>query len=164
MKEIKFYKYAVLLLVLINLSIVGFLFFTRPEFHQRPPKHEHKARFKNVAMDMLALDQQQRMQFELSAKTHHHKMDSLSNLQRKLLKPYFQSLANVPVKSSNKKSALNEIQRLEGEKIDVTYAHFQEVKSFLKDGQEEGYNRFVDEAVKILLFEPKKKPPPPKDF
>ncbi len=158
MKQLQFYKYAAGALLLLNLAIMAFFFFTKP-----PPHKRGSYNFQKRAVDILKLDEQQHATFLQFAKVHNQKMDAVNEQQRMLLKPYFQSIIDTS-KITDSERVLNEVQLLERNKIEVTYRHFQEVKSILNTEQQADFEEFMNNALEIILLETKKNPRPPKDF
>lgn len=155
MKQLQFYKYATFALLAINLSIIGFLFFT----HGRPP---HPGEGENLFMraaEMMKLDPQQNEQFQEFAGAHAQKMRSINERQRDLLRPYFQSLID-PSLAIDSSAVLAEVQKLEAEKVEATYQHFAEVKAMLKPEQQPYFEEFMHQALRMILLEPNNAPPP----
>ena len=157
MKQLQFYKYATWGLLVLNLSMIAFFFLTRPE----PPLPHSAKSFLPQAIEMLHLDEQQRAAFEQSARAHNQEMNSINEQQQELLLPYFQSLADSS-KSIDTEKLVSQIQRLEGDKVESTYRHFQSVKSILRPEQQAFFEAFMNHALRIILLEQKNPPPPPK--
>ena len=154
MKNLQFYRYAALALLLLNIGIIAFFIITMP----RPPHGGERPGFSDRAADVLKLDKQQHDTFLDLAKEHSELMRGFNDQQRDLLKPYFQTLAE----SSSKidaDSLLQRHQEIERKKIESTYKHFQDVKSILKDDQQESFGVFMESALRQILMEGNKKPP-----
>lgn len=156
MKQLQFYKYATWALLLLNLSMVAFFFLTAPP----PPKGEEFDR--KGPIDIVKMDEQQNESFLQLAEQHKKQMVDLNDDQRKLLKPYFNSLIN-PAIIINSDSLLNQVQLLEQRKIESTYQHFQEVKSMLRPEQQSDFKEFMNRALERILLEQNNPPPPKKN-
>lgn len=152
MQSTQFYKYATCIMVLLNLTILGFLFFRNP--------HGRKG---SRAIDTLKLDRQQHAAFLISAKQHETLMKGLMEKQQVLLKPYFQQLINADGKV-DEIQLLVTMHQLESQKIQSTYQHFKEVKAVLKEEQIADFELFMNRMLKKILLEKEKSPHPPKEF
>jgi hypothetical protein len=159
MKQFQLYKYATWTLLVLNLALIAFFVFTKPQ----PPPNRGGKKFSEKAVDILKLDGQQQDRFLQAAKQHNQQMETINGQQQDLLKPYFNSLINTD-QQVNSDTLLQQIQQLERNKIESTYRHFQEVKSMLNSEQQAGFEEFVNHALEIILLDKKKNPPPPKDF
>lgn len=165
MTSIKFYKYAAGLLVLLNLSLIGFFLLTRPKppgFLPPPHPGQHK-HFQNRAVDILRLDREQHHAFLASADQHRQQMRTLNQQQRDLLKPYFYSLVDTE-QALDKERILEETQLLDRKKIEATYEHFDKIKSILREDQKPDFEAFMNQAIGRILLNTKKDLPPPKDL
>ncbi len=157
MKQLQFYKYAALVLLLLNLSMIAFFFLTKPK-----PPHQGDG-FQKRGPNIMNMDEKQHDLFLQSAKQHGQHMKAINKQQQDLLKPYFYSLID-STKNTNPNATLNEVQDLERQKIESTYQHFQEVKSILKPEQQADFELFMNDVIERILMETKKNPPPPKEF
>lgn len=156
MNKLKFYKYATVVLLLINFGLLAFFF-----LHPGPPRGP-KRKGKN-AQELMKLDDEQHELFLQMAKAHQLKMKNLDGLHKNALDRYFNTLISDSL-TSEKKNLLEQVQLLERQKVESTYQHLVEIKSILKSEQMADYEVFVDHALKIILLQQKKGPPPPKDF
>ena len=160
MKQLNFYKYTTLALILLNLSIIAFFIFTKPHPSNMPPKggrggHE----FKNQIVDVLQLDEMQFEKFEQSAQKHSEVMDVIAQQEHKLVKAYFQTLSSSNPDILND-SILVELELIDKSKLVSTYKHFEEVKSILNKDQEQYFEKFLNEAMILLIPGNKKQGPP----
>ena len=146
MTQLQFYKYATWGLLVLNISMLAFFFITKPA-----PHLEKGRRFQREAIEIMNLNDQQKKFFFQSVKKHSQGIASTSRQQKELLRPYFQNLIK-PTEDVEADSLLKQIQALEVEKIEATYAHFQEIKSILKPEQQTGFKHFVNRALGIILF------------
>ena len=155
MKQLQFYKYATLGLLVLNLLMISFFIITRGG----RPMHHHSA---SRAIDLLKLNEQQHVQFLASAQKHEQAMNQINLAQSDLLKPYFSQLTTTThnVASEN---TLDKIQVLEKRKIEATYQHFEEVKNILTEEQLPDFNIFMDNILRYLISPEKKSLPPSKD-
>lgn len=159
MRKEQLYQYTTWGLLVLNLSMISFFFLTKPSPHPRKGDLE----FTKRAIEILKLEESQQAVFLESAKKHNQQMEAVNNQQRDLLKPYFQSLID-PESPSGTDSLLRQVELLERKKIELTYQHFNDVKSNLKEDQKAGFEKFMKRALDIILLNQQKRPPPPKDF
>lgn len=147
MEQAKFYKYAAIFLVILNLSMVAFFLITRPK-----PEHGGKHHARNV----LKLDAAQNDTFQQYANTHKDLMKDLDEEQKQLLKTYFQTLTN-PTNIGMTDSLLTQVQSLERQKIVSTYEHLKEVKVMLNEEQQPLFQDFMNHIYGRILLESRKR-------
>lgn len=147
MKQIKFYKITTLVLLILNISVLTFFFITKPN-----PQHGPRGNnpYMKEVVKKLHLDEEQNVKFSESARKHNQKMVEISHAQKKLLKPYFLSIS-LENKAIDKDSILTEIQKLEVDKINETYLHFEEVKKLLKPEQQKSFEEFLSKAINKIM-------------
>lgn len=141
MKTIQFYKFSALALLILNVSLLGFFFFT--SHHLPHSKHG----FLNETIEILQLNEKQAEKFETLAKSHHQKMENVQQKQREWIKTYFNSAID-----SVQKSLLRSIKEGEEQKIKITKQHFEEVKTILTPSQFSNYTSFEKKALDRLLL------------
>ena len=157
MTQLKLYQFAAWGLLVLNLSMVAFFFLTKPA----PPDRAEGQQFRNEAMNILQLDEQQRTTFSELAATHNKEMNKLKKAQQDLLKPYFDHLLS-EAGGVSPDSILLQYQQLEREKLVVTYQHFEDIKGILKEGQKDNFPKFMEEAIRALLRKREDGPRPPR--
>lgn len=150
MTQLKFYQYASIGLLALNIVIIAFFFLAKPP---SPSKNAGK-QFEKKAIAILHLDDAQQTAFLALAEAHNEKMDAINAQQSQLLEPYFQRLINssAPLPAEN---TLQKVQLLKKEKVDVTYHHFEEVKAMLQPEQIGYFKEFMTRALQLLLLKGK---------
>jgi hypothetical protein len=156
MNELRFYKTAFILCMILNSALLAVVFFGRPG--HRPP---HPADLKHEMIRELHLDRNQADAFHRLASGHHEAMLDNQAQQRELLRNYFKPLADgsAPVQQD---SLLEAIQALERQQVVTTYQHFEDVKNLLNENQKKDFPTFLRKAMDILLLnndEPRQQPP-----
>lgn len=141
MSKLKLYKYLCLGLLLLNIGLISFFLLTNGG---KPPKHKI---FKNEAVEILELDENQETEFANLAQEHGDKMRDLERQQADLLKPYFTNLINGNSEMEIPANAL----AIEKEKINITHQHFKDVKSLLKPEQKENFAAFMKGALRNIM-------------
>ena len=154
MKTLQFYKYATFILLALNIGLIAFSFITRPKGQKGAPQLR--------AIETLGLDEAQHEFFLASAKEHITQMMSISEQQKELLMPYFNSIAD-STQIVDAESVLSAVEQLERKKIEQTHQHFSEIKSILNADQIDDFEGFMDRTLEKLLVTQKKSLAPPKD-
>ncbi len=134
MKKNKIYVITIVILLVLNLVQLGMTFFMKG-----PPPPFSKG-FDPI--EILHLNSEQKDKFKKYADTHHEKMDAIQQKQRVLTEKYF----NNPTDSLKQ-----EIKVLELEKISLTNAHFQDIKSILEPNQLSYFDDFKKKAVHLII-------------
>lgn len=155
MKQFQFYKYGMWCLLVLNLSLVAFFFLTKPK-HPAPPNNGKKR-----AASILKLDKQQQDIFSDYADQHIRQVKGIEHQQRDLLKSYFNTLIDATA-NIDSDSLIIQIIQLEQEKIETTYQHFQDVKTILKQEQQEYFEAFINHVLRIFSNERNNPPPSPR--
>jgi len=150
MSQLKFYKYSIWALLLLNVGVLAFFFLTKPH----PPHHASPNNFQSEVVEILGLNNQQAANFKKLAEDHMHKTRSINEQQEKLLPPYFKSLTDLS-KNIDKDRILDEFQQLERKKIEVTYQHFQDIKSILDENQLPQFEGFMNTFIERILTQGK---------
>jgi len=153
MKQVQFYKYASLAMLLLNVVLIVLLILGRPSGPPPPRGGSPEDRVRNL----LGLDQQQHANFVASVDDHIMRINTISQQQQASMRPYFQSLT-IEMDSTNFDAALDNVQALEREKIESLFQHFQEIKRLLRADQMDEFEAFVEELVNRNLFQTVKKP------
>ena len=159
MKQLQFYKLALLLLVILNAFTLVFVF-TKPRPSHIPPPHGKPP--KEAIIKKFGLDAEQAAKFSGLAEQHRKQTEMIRSDQRSTLELYFNTLIDTTY--SNTDSLIAQVQQLEGDKIRLTYEHFKEVKSLLNMNQESDFKQFMKGMMRIIIPPQKKHHPPPKDF
>ncbi|MEM1323182.1 MAG: hypothetical protein AAGG75_23150 [Bacteroidota bacterium] len=153
MKASQFYKYAAIVLFVLNLLVLAFVFWG--------PKGPPPMGPGQGAQEMLQLDDQQHEAFLKLAEVHSEAIKELEKEQRRLLRPYFNSLTDATA-PSDLDALMQGVQLAERRKITLTYQHFQEIKLLLRPEQQPAFKGFMNHMLKILLLEQQQHPKPPK--
>jgi hypothetical protein len=151
---ITFYRNLSLLLLGLNIALLTFFFWP---CSPRPSKNGRITGDK--AREYMNFTDQQHQQFLEYANLHRERMHHYNEQQRRLLGQYFLPLTALQTPSADD-SLLMAIQRIEGQKIEETYQHFQGIKALLSKEQYAGFEAFVHKATDQILQ--LQKPPKPK--
>lgn len=159
MEPTKFYKLTTLGLLLLNVAILAFFLLTKPTAPNAPPFREG---MRSHATDIFDFDKEQEVSFKKLAKQHHQQLQAIHEQQRKLLPNYFKSLTD-SVAEYDTEIVLEELQKIEQEKLLVTKQHLLAVKNILNEEQIVHFREFVDRILSTIVAKGRKRPPPPKD-
>ncbi len=166
MKKSNFYKYALFFLIALNIALLSFVIISKPQ-PQRPPfngpNNPGPGSFMNQATSILRLDKAQADSFSELAKKHKQDMDLINKEEATLISEYFESLTN-NFTETHSDSLLQLINDANTKKLTVTFKHFEDIKSLLRDEQKSNFNRFMDRALNNILNNKGNTPPPPKGF
>lgn len=140
MNPLTFYKYGTYGLLIMNVMMLAFFFFSRP----KPPRANPR-QFTEEAMNMLGLDEAQRAVFLDSSSKHASQVRILNNDHRKLVEQFFTT------NGSTDSLLIHKIQEVESQKLIATQAHFEEIKNMLKPDQIKHFESFKRKALGIIL-------------
>jgi protein CpxP len=161
MKNNKGYLLAVVVLLILN----GFLLFL---LGQESPQHRSPRSHQNGLMkrisNTLALTVEQEQRYAHMARHHHQRMMEIDKEQKALITSYFQLLHAFSTDSTAIVTLLEKIKTKEGEKVQFTYRHFEELKALCNKEQQAHFEEITNEIVAVLLGSKKKRPLPPRDF
>ncbi len=144
MEQNRFFKLASAFLLIINILLLVFLYFGRRS------KPNPSRSLLPEAIRILDLDERQEADFKLLASEHNKQLGRISKEKSELISLHFEKLKD-PSLADEEMSPPRRIQELEGEKILVTYAHFQDVKALLRQDQLSNFDTFLEKATKILI-------------
>lgn len=99
---------------------------------------------------ILDLDQEQTAKFKELAKAHHNEIKSLNLEHRLFMSTYFASLGE-QTSEFERDSLVANLQHVERQKLEVTYKHFEDIKSILTKQQLEDFPIFVEQSLFRVL-------------
>lgn len=148
MPHLKFYKFIIAGLLLLNFVLLTFLFLGRPK-HPRIHQQNRSRAFFHKAPDLLDLDTEQQVAFRKLARAHHNKMNHYDSAQVALLPSYFEQLKETELEEYSDE-VLDKISSIERKKVEFTYQHFENVRKLLRPEQLKNYDDFVNKATKKI--------------
>ncbi|WP_339926253.1 hypothetical protein [uncultured Cyclobacterium sp.] len=156
----KIFKIGFFCLLIIN-GVLAFVMLNHP----RPPfsRPQEKGALMFKISNELNLSESQKKSFFISAENHQKGMAMIEEQQKELVKEYFEFLKMPVVDEVARAEKLNAVALKEAEKIDMTYAHFEELKNLCKEEQKEAFNEIISEVQQVLLGERGNMPPIPRD-
>lgn len=146
MDKIKLLTYSVIGLLLLNVGIICFLFFSRPfrifeENHRRP---------KEIIVEKLHFDANQIEKYESIIRIYKDKIDSLDAVNREIKSELYSQL-KLPVINTIAKDSLITLFLTNQKHIEeLHFKHFQDIKSICKTTQLENFNALTQELGKLF--------------
>lgn len=158
MDKIKLLTYAVIGLLLLNVGIISFLFFSRPN---RNPDENHR-RPKEFIAEKLHFDDNQNEKYESIIPIYKDKIDSLDAINKKLKSELYSQL-KLPVVNTIVKDSIITLFLANQKQIEqLHFKHFQDIKSICKDTQLGDFNALTEELRKMFSNQ-NSKPHPPRE-
>jgi len=141
MTKINLLTIAVVTLLVLNLCIVGFLFFQKPHLEDdRHPPFGHKTP-KDEIIEMLHFDNEQVAHYELLIHKHRTSIRDLDDNIQNTKSELYQTLQTE--NGSKKDSLINQLASLQ-KKIEETHLeHFIEIKKLCKPNQLDDFNELT---------------------
>ena len=156
MDKIKLLSYAVIGLLLLNVGIIGFLFFSRPN---RNPNENHR-RPKEIIAEKLHFDANQIKKYESIIPIHKDKIDSLDAVNREIKSELYSQL-KLPVVNTIVKDSIITLFLANQKRIEEAhFKHFQDIKSICKASQLQDFSALTQELGKMFSNQNSKPHPP----
>jgi len=160
MKELTFYKYTTIGLIVLNISILGcILLIKRPP----PPHPKPKNNFQEEMIKVLDLNNKQQSIFRELAKQHKKKIRKINEQQEILLVPFFQNITNPSIELDTV-LVLRQFEQIQRQKLALTQRHLISIKELLHEDQLDDYKIFTNRVLEGILAKKKNNIPQPKDF
>jgi periplasmic protein CpxP/Spy len=156
MNRTKLLTIAVIGLFLLNLGMLGFLFFSKPI---EPLQTEHKSKGegpKKVIIERLHFDVSQQKQYQLLINAHKNNTEKLHNASKKMHDELFSTLKTEPVNELKADSIIQALSDNQKAIEELNFDHFKSIKGLCKSEQVKDFNILVDELGH--LFAPKGRP------
>jgi protein CpxP len=157
--QLKFWKWAVLLLVVLNICLLGSIWLKQngqsPNEMHRPPNGEKAADF---LIEQLKFSKQQLTAFEKLKEIHHHAIDSLHEAGKEIHHLFFDHLKNEKQDTAQVSELAKAIAHNQTQIELVTFNHFKEVRNLCDDKQKVKFDEIIQEVLKRMA----RPPAPPK--
>jgi protein CpxP len=153
--KIKWLTGTTVLLILLNVVVVGFLWFGHHP--PRPDRMGPGADRSEVIIHELKLDDTQRKQFEQLRDEHHHTMMTINDKDRHSHEALFDLIKNGKDNTVAADSLINEIAENRKQIEHATYVHLAQVRRICSPEQQK---IFDDIVIKLFRRGPEGPPPP----
>lgn len=160
---------AVILLLVINIGILGLLWFDRKPGHDKriPPLENHhppeggtsNAGPKDFIINELELSKDQISEYENLIEEHQSDMKKIREKIREKKEDLWNSFEKNSNDTAEAKRLASEIGADQNETELITYRHFQKVKNICTEEQKKKLDKIIKEALRMMG--PQHPPPPP---
>ncbi len=140
MNKNTFYRILIAVLLLTNLSLIGFIFLRKPQ-HPSP---------KHFIIQKLSFDKEQIENYEKLIKTHQDGILQLE-LRMKALKNELYALLSKKEASPPNDSIISELGKTQIEIEELNYQHFSEIKKLCRKEQIQAFETLTGELVKLFF-------------
>jgi len=160
MSKINLLIIAVVSLVVINICLLGYLFFYQPKIENRPQQLNEQP--KNIIIQKLKFDDTQIKAYQDLIDEHRQNVREYNDEIREVKNELYLTLSdNNPTKVSDLQNRLAQLQK----EIElVHYNHFAAIKKLCKPDQIAAFNELTAELAAIFgndKGKPQQSPPPP---
>ena len=156
MKKEIFYRVFILLLLLLNFGVLGYLWMGKDHGHGPGPEGVDR-----MIIERLKLDEGQQEQFNQLKHEHHMQMMQIDEKSGSLHHQLFEVLKKDPIDTVEKNKILNKLEYNYRQKELVTFDHFRKLRGILHPDQKPLFDDFVDELGRHLMGPPPGQRPKP---
>ena len=157
--QLKFWKWAVLLLGILNICLLGSIWLKQngqsPDEMRRPPNGEKAADF---LLEQLQFSEQQLNEFEILKKQHRSAVDSLREIEKEIHQLFFDNLKIEKQDTAKVNELAKAIANNQTQIELVTFKHFKQVRNLCNDKQKVKFDEIIHEVLKRMA----RPPAPPK--
>ncbi len=159
MKKENIWIALVVLLIVLNTTIL-FLFLGEKN-PGRPGQAGPPSRDRQI-IEALSLDKDQQVKFEVLKDEHRGKIRELNLEANEMLQSYFMLLKSGEIDSGQKDSLESAFAAIEKVKMNLTFDHFQKLKSLCNPDQQKEFDAFLPKLIELVLPRGQEKSPPPR--
>ena len=159
----RFFKIVIVALLLINVSIISYLWVSRQSnFPMRPPRPRQEEAF-TFLCKQLQLDENQIHQYQKLRDEHHQEIENIQQKTHQLREHFFDLLQHSPVDSIAVKSISDSIANTQEQIELATFYHFRQVRKILRPDQQKHFDEVIQQALRMMAPRPPQEPPPPRE-
>lgn len=152
MTRSKFYKYASIILLLLNITLVTAFLITKPK---NRPRGEGRLN----AKDLLKMDDAQHDLFLINLEKHKEEVNEIREKQIEVLRPYLYSVGD-STKLENNNAIINTLKELEGIKLTSMYNHLKDLQDILSEDQLPLFDSFLKQRLDDMTRRDENRRPP----
>jgi len=146
MNKLKLLTYSVIGLLMLNVGIICFLFFSRPN---RNPEQNNRSP-KEIIIEKLQFDANQIVKYESIIKIYRDQVDSLDIRNKEIKSELYSQLKSSVVNNAIKDSIINLFSENQ-KRIELAhFKHFQDIKSICNASQLKNFNILTEELGKMF--------------
>ena len=157
MNTIRFYKAAIIILILLNLGTLTFLWISRP----RPGQAAHRGRSEEFLIRELALTPKQQDEFGKLRDMHSEKLRMLQEQDRKLHDRFFDALFLPATDTLALDIISDSISDIRKQMELLTFEHFSQLRQVLTERQKVRFHQVFRQALERVMPMPLPPAPPP---
>jgi periplasmic protein CpxP/Spy len=157
-----FFKFGFVFMVVLNLVILGLLFFHHPQNKERMLPAERGG--KDPIVKELHFNASQEQKFNVLRDAHRSKMRSLKEENKNLRSALFATLKTEAITESAKKLFIEKISKNQEEMELITFEHFKKVRALGDEEQKQKFDEMIDKIINHLMGDhprPGRRMPPP---
>ena len=156
--QIKFWKWAVILLVVLNVFLLTTMWLKQHGEMHNPPRGEKASDF---LIEQLKFSNQQLAAFETLKHAHHTSIDSLREAGKEIHHLFFDNLKNQKQDTATINKFAREIANNQTQMELVTFNHFKEVRELCDEKQKQKFDEIIQEVLKRMAAPHGEQGPPP---
>ena len=154
MSKTKLLTIAVITLLLLNISAIGFMVYNGPM--RNGPRHRGEGP-KRLIIEKLHFDDQQQAQYKALIQTHHEMIQTLDEQILETKNRLYLQLLKTTVDAKAEDSIINVIVGYQKQIEETHFKHFQDIKKICKPDQMENYYDLTEELSRLFSKHPKDK-------
>lgn len=152
MTENKFFKIIILLLILLNGILLGFVWLRKPPFPPPPGQGKNAAIY--LSKELQFTPEQEQI-YETMHRQHHRQIDSIRIADRQLRERLFALLQQQSIDTAIVGLMADSLGVNKANSERITFMHFAAVKQLCNQPQQLKFNEVINKALQML------QPPPP---
>ncbi|HYD22232.1 MAG TPA: periplasmic heavy metal sensor [Flavipsychrobacter sp.] len=160
MKNEHFYKIVIIMLLLLNAGVLGYLWLHNDD--RKGPPHGPHMRPDQMIIERIGLDDKQQEAFRVLKDEHHNQMIDIQGADSKLHTDLFALLKQDPVDSVLKDDLLAKLKTNDSLKEEMTFDHFRKLRAVLRPEQQPKLDELVAELAGRIMGNDHRRPPPPR--
>lgn len=146
MSRLKIWQTTVVLLVLVNTAMLALLWFS----HKAEKKLIPAANVKDFLIKELALNEQQKKQFEALRSVHFATVQKINKQTKDLRDRFFENISKTETDSALILSLAKQISEKEAMKEQTTLYHFRQLRGILTSGQQQKFDSVIKEVLQRM--------------
>jgi Spy/CpxP family protein refolding chaperone len=137
---------AIFILFALNIATISFIAFRTPG-HPPPPGH---GAFDQLVLQTLQLNEEQEHRFHDLKRAHHEAIMQLDKAMKPRFEQYFRLLLDNRNDTVTKKQLELAMADIYQQKLQVTYRHFDQLKSICSPEQQQHFDKLIPELMQVM--------------
>lgn len=144
-----FFKFGFVFMVILNLVLLGLIFFHHPQNKERILPTEMGG--KDPIVKELHFNASQEQKFNVLRAAHRSKMRLLKEENKKLRSALFATLKTEAITESDKKLFIEKINKNQEEMELITFEHFKNVRALGDEEQKIQFDEMIDQIINHFM-------------